>query len=264
MGGNRKRASRRMSFLPDYLPAQVVPSPNHGVRIGQGVPDMIVLHYTGMPDADSALDWLCREESQVSCHYFVYEDGRVLQLVPEMRRAWHAGKSSWKGCTDINSCSIGIEIVNPGHPGGLPPFPDRQIEAVIALCRDIVKRHSIRPERILGHSDVAPVRKVDPGENFPWDRLAAAGVGHFVPPAPVRPGKVFQKGDASPPVAALQTMLSLYGYGTSVTGEYDDRTRGDVEAFQRHFRPERVDGIADPSTIETLHRLLRALTPGVA
>ncbi len=247
------------AFTADYPSATVMPSPNHGERAGGRRPDMILLHYTGMPSADGALTWLCSEESQVSSHYFVFEDGRVLQLVPEARRAWHAGKSQWKGEGDINSCSIGIEIANPGHPGGLPDFPEAQIAAVAELCRNCGERWGIVPERVLGHSDVAPIRKVDPGENFPWKRLHEAGVGHFVDPTPITGGRFFQRGDQGQPVEALQAMLSLYGYATEINGLFDDRTEGDVAAFQRHFRPLRVDGIADFSTIDTLHRLLKGL-----
>lgn len=246
-------------FPPDYHKAHVLPSPNHGERVGLIAPDMIILHYTGMESEDGAIDWLRRPESEVSSHYVVRENGEVLQLVPESRRAWHAGKSFWAGKTDINSHSIGIEIANPGHTFGLPDFPDRQIDAVIDLCRDCMRRWQIRPERVLGHSDVAPVRKVDPGEKFPWARLHAAGIGHWVEPSPISSGRFFQQGDSGPPVEALQTMLSLYGYRTEITGIFSESMKGDVEAFQRHFRPERVDGIADASTIETLHRLLTAL-----
>ncbi|MBB4229057.1 N-acetylmuramoyl-L-alanine amidase [Rhizobium mongolense] len=247
------------SFEADYSKACVQPSPNHGVRADGRKPDMIILHYTGMPTPESALDWLCREESEVSCHYFVHENGDVVQLVAEARRAWHAGKGSWHGEGDINSRSIGIEIANAGHPGGLPDFPKKQIAAVIELCRDCGKRWSIAPERVLAHSDVAPIRKVDPGEKFPWAELHHAGVGHWVDPAPITGGRFFQRGDCGQPVEALQSMLSLYGYATEITGEFSERTAGDVEAFQRHFRQERVDGIADFSTIDTLHRLLSAL-----
>lgn len=246
-------------FTADYRAACVLPSPNHGERVDGARPDMIVLHYTGMPSEEGALAWLCSAESQVSSHYFVHEDGRVVQLVPEERRAWHAGKSFWAGETDINSRSIGIEIANAGHPDGLPPFPDKQIEAVIELCRDCGRRLDIRPERVLGHSDVAPVRKVDPGENFPWGKLHAAGVGHFVEPVPISGGRFFQKGDSGQPIEALQSMLSLYGYDIDITGEYSDKTEGVIAAFQRHFRPALVDGVADMSTIETLHRLLSTL-----
>jgi N-acetylmuramoyl-L-alanine amidase len=247
------------SFSADFVGAEVCPSPNHGERIGVDRPDILLLHYTGMPTAEGAQAWLCNIESQVSSHYLVHEDGRVVQMVPEARRAWHAGKSVWGGDTDINSRSIGIEIANPGHPGGLPDFPDRQIEALIELCRDCVERHQIPAERVLAHSDVAPIRKVDPGENFPWGKLAAAGVGHWVEPSVIGGGRFFQRGDAGQPVEALQSMLSLYGYGIEISGEYSMQTEGVVAAFQRHFRPAKVDGVADSSTIETLHRLLTTL-----
>jgi N-acetylmuramoyl-L-alanine amidase len=197
------------SFTADYRRAQVHPSPNHGERAGGRKPDMILLHYTGMGTALGALDWLCREESQVSSHYFIHEDGTLMQLVPERRRAWHAGKGSWHDEDDINSLSIGIEIANAGHPGGLPHFPDEQIAAVIELCLDCGDRWSIAPERVLGHSDVAPIRKVDPGERFPWAKLHAAGVGHWVEPAPITGGRFFQNGDTGKPIEAQQSKQSL-------------------------------------------------------
>lgn len=246
-------------FVADFSGATVTPSPNFGPRTGGCAPDMIILHYTGMPDHEQALSWLCNQESQVSSHYFVHEDGRIHQLVPERERAWHAGKSRWAGESDINSVSIGIEIANAGHPGGLPVFPEAQVQAVARLCRDCGQRWQIAPERVVGHSDVAPVRKVDPGENFPWAGLHAAGVGHWVEPAPVGGGRFFQRGEAGRPIEALQSMLSLYGYDIEITGTFCDRTMGVVEAFQRHFRPARVDGIADISTIDTLHRLIVSL-----
>ncbi|AOG11272.1 N-acetylmuramoyl-L-alanine amidase [Agrobacterium sp. RAC06] len=247
------------SFTGDFKRAEVCPSPNHGERVGVDRPDILLLHYTGMPSAEGAQAWLCAPESQVSSHYLVHEDGRVVQMVPEERRAWHAGKSIWGGETDINSRSIGIEIANAGHPGGLPDFPEQQIESVIELCLECVKRHGIAPERVLAHSDVAPIRKVDPGENFPWDRLHRAGVGHWVEPGPIGGGRFFQRGDRGQPVEALQSMLSLYGYGLEITGEFCAQTEGVVAAFQRHFRQAKVDGVADSSTIETLHRLLTSL-----
>lgn len=247
------------AFTCDYYGATPAPSPNFGARAGGRLPDIILLHYTGMATADGALKWLRAPESQVSCHYFVHEDGRVEQLVREADRAWHAGKSFWKGEVDINSASIGVEIANPGHPGGLPDFPEAQIQAVVELCLDCGRRWGITPERVLAHSDVAPVRKVDPGEKFPWARLHKAGVGHWVEPSPIAGGRFFQRGDTGQPVEALQTMLSLYGYATEIDGIYSEKTEGDVAAFQRHFRPERVDGIADFSTIDTLHRLLSTL-----
>lgn len=221
--------------------------------------DMLVMHYTGMPDDDAALERLCGEAGRVSCHYFVGRDGRVVQMVAEERRAWHAGASYWRGESDSNSRSIGIEIANPGHEHGYPDFPDAQIEAVIALSRDIVERHAIAPHNVVGHSDIAPGRKCDPGEKFPWERLHAAGIGHWVAPEPFAGGRFLQQGDAGEPVEALQTLLRLYGYGVKASGEFDEATRACVAAFQRHFRPEPVDGVADTSTVATLRKLIGAL-----
>jgi len=253
-----------MSLTPESpAAAKVFPSPNHGERKEGRRPDMLVLHYTGMPNEAEALQWLANPISQVSAHYFVFEDGRVWQMVPEARRAWHAGAAVWGDDTDINSCSIGIEIANPGHPGGLPAFGEKQIEAVIALCADIVARWGIAPARVLAHSDVAPGRKLDPGEIFPWERLHKAGVGHWVRPSPIRDGRFFSRGDRGMPVEALQAMLAMYGYGLKITGIFDEDTENVVAAFQRHFRQERVDGVADASTITTLRDLI-ASRPGPA
>jgi N-acetylmuramoyl-L-alanine amidase len=244
-------------FAPDTnVPARVVPSPNHDER--QTRVDLILLHYTGMVSGEAALSRLCEPASKVSCHYVVFEDGGICQLVPEARRAWHAGVSSWQGQTDINSRSIGIEIVNPGHDLGYPDFTYAQIEAVIALCRDISTRRAIPPARVLAHSDVAPARKSDPGEKFPWDRLAAAGVGLWVEPGAIHAGPELDPGDRSEVIGKLQRSLKDFGYGLDVTGVYDEATTAVVTAFQRHFRPARVDGIADHSTVETLKRLLHA------
>ena len=191
--------------MPDSsLADEVAPSPNHGERRGVARPDMLLLHYTGMPDAEGALQRLCQQGSEVSAHYVVFEDGRIVQCVPEARRAWHAGQAEWGGVTDINSCAIGIEITNPGHQWGYADFPAPQIAAVIALCRDILARQPIPPGRVLGHSDVAPARKQDPGEKFPWAQLAAAGVGHWVEPEPIAPGKTLAVGDEGRDVQDLQ------------------------------------------------------------
>ena len=238
------------------LIAEVRPSPNHGERQNCVRPDMILLHYTGMYDPSAALDRLCTAGSEVSAHYLVLEDGHVVQMVPEARRAWHAGVSSWAGETDINSCSIGIEIANPGHDYGYPEFPKRQIAALTALCRGIQTRNTIRPERVLAHSDVAPSRKNDPGEKFPWRTLWDSGVGHWVTPASITEGKKLALSDRGEAVSALQESLSQYGYGITLNGSYDSATHDVVKAFQRHFRPERVDGIADESTLATLRDLL--------
>jgi N-acetylmuramoyl-L-alanine amidase len=250
------------SFSPDSpVVARVAPSPNHGER-RVARPDMLLLHYTGMPDAEAALERLCDPHAQVSAHYLVFEDGEIVQMVPETRRAWHAGVSSWAGVKDINSHSIGIEIANPGHDNGYPDFPDAQIDAVIALCRDIVARNHIRPERVLAHADVAPARKQDPGEKFPWARLHAAGIGHWVTPAAIEGGPVIAIGDGGPGVRALQQDLAAYGYGIMATGHYDEATAQVVLAFQRHFRPARADSVADVSTVATLEKLQQK-TPAV-
>ncbi|MEP4804275.1 MAG: N-acetylmuramoyl-L-alanine amidase, partial [Hyphomicrobiales bacterium] len=198
-------------------------------------------------------------KSQVSCHYFVHQDGRVLQLVSECARAWHAGLSSWQGLEDINSHSIGIEIANPGHNHGYRKFPQVQIDQVKELCSDLLMRHQIKAQHVLAHSDIAPERKEDPGELFPWANFAETGIGHYVTPASIADGRFFQLGDQGEPVAALQAMFALYGYACPQSGEFCEKTFAVVTAFQRHFRPERVDGVADQSTIVTLHQLLQAL-----
>ena len=218
---------------------------------------MILLHYTGMPEAGEALERLCSQGSEVSAHYLVYEDGRIVQMVPENRRAWHAGEFVWAGETDINSCSIGIEIVNPGHDYGYVDFPKRQIAAVTALCRGIQTRHSIQPTRVLGHSDVAPARKRDPGERFPWRTLWDSGVGHWAKPAPIKDGgQLLALGDRGDAVSTMQDLLSQYGYSVVINGIYDLVMHDLVTAFQRHFRQERVDGVTDESTRTTLRDLL--------
>ena len=228
-----------MSNFPSDSPfaACIVPSPNHDERKGIAKADMLLLHYTGMADTEAALTRLTDAAAKVSSHYFVFEDGRVAQLVPEARRAWHAGVSSWQGESDINSCSVGIEIANPGHDFGYPDFPDVQIDAVIALCRDIVGRVKIPPARVLAHSDVAPSRKNDPGEKFPWGRLSDAGVGLWLEPTEVIAGPELVPGDHSEVIATLQQELAEFGYGIEPTGRYDTATQEVVTAFQRHFRP---------------------------
>ena len=241
------------------LVGRFVASPNHGERRGYGRPNCLILHYTGMRTGEAALKALTDPASEVSAHYLVWEDGSIDQLVAESDRAWHAGKASWKGESDLNSASVGIEIVNPGHDGGSPPFPDRQIEATIALARDICARWMIAPERVLAHSDIAPARKRDPGEAFPWGTLWRGGVGHWTEPSPLTDPPLFAHEEEGPPVRAVQAMLALYGYGVEITGVYDRQTRQVVAAFQRHFRPERVDGEVDASTAATLKALIDAL-----
>lgn len=250
------------------LVTRLQPSPNHGER--RLSIDAIVLHYTGLREEDceawtkdpggEALAWLCEPHAEVSAHYLIHLDGSIVQLVAEHRRAWHAGRSVWQGCADINSCSVGIEIVNTGHAGGLPAYPPSQIVSVIALCRDIARRHGVQPHRILAHSDIAPDRKADPGEHFPWRTLGAANVGHWIEPTPLREGGApLTEGAQGDEVLALQRALARYGYGVPDSGVFDQATLRVVRAFQRHFRPERVDGAADFSTIDTLRRLSAAL-----
>ena len=246
-------------FQPDsFIVAEVSPSPNLDERKDGRPPDIILLHYTGMQTGEAALQRLCSGESKVSAHYVVFEDGRIVQCVPESKRAWHAGVSSWAGETDINSRSIGIEIVNPGHEFGYRDFPLRQTAAVISLCKSILTRRGpISSDRILGHSDVAPGRKQDPGEKFPWELLSESGIGHWVRAAQLDlEGTTLKPGDSGEPVSRLQRTLHDYGYGIAETGVYDDATSEVVTAFQRHFRPARVDGIADPSTLLTLRALI--------
>lgn len=247
-------------FVQDFEPDSIIvnrvmPSPNHEER-GTAI-DMIILHYTGMTDGDAALRRLCSQEAKVSAHYLVLENGEVVQMVPESRRAWHAGESLWDGATDVNSCSIGIEIANAGHDFFYPDFPPRQIAAVITLCRGILLRRGIRADRVLGHSDVAASRKRDPGEKFPWRLLHQSGVGHWVGPAKLTNETSFLVlGANNDDVRKLQSDLSDYGYGLAVTGRFDVETKNTVIAFQRHFRPARFDGVADQSTLDTLEALL--------
>ena len=246
-----------------YMVADVVPSPNCDERQG-GPPDMILLHYTGMKDGPSALTRLTTQDSKVSAHYVVFEDGRIVQCVPEAMRAWHAGVSVWAGEIDVNSRSIGIEIVNPGHDFGYPAFPLRQIAAVIALCKSILTRHRIPGDRILAHSDVAPNRKQDPGEKFPWELLSESHVGHWVRPAPLSlEGPGLKLGETSEAVRRLQRQLQTYGYGIDDTGSYGEQTQIVVTAFQRHFRQERIDGIADASTLLTMRALMETRSAAV-
>jgi N-acetylmuramoyl-L-alanine amidase len=239
------------------LPHLVRPSPNFGERAKASEIKIVILHYTGMSEAQKACDWLCNEESEVSSHYLIDEAGGIVQMVDEAARAWHAGLSSWHDDEDINSASIGIEIQNVGHSLGYPDFPKAQMLAVAALCQDLAKRHSIIERNFLAHSDVAPGRKVDPGEKFDWAYLHSEGVGHWVEPEPIRGGTFIQAGDSGDAVMALQAMLKLYGYGIDVNGSFDARTKIVIEAFQRHFRQTLVDGVADQSTVATLHKLLR-------
>jgi len=221
------------------------PSPNHDARGGQAV-DMLVLHYTGMRTGDEALRRLCDPNAKVSAHYMIEEDGRIFRLVTEDRRAWHAGVACWAGRRDINARSIGIELVNPGHEFGYRDFTARQMDSLVILCTDILARHAIAPERVLGHSDVAPARKQDPGERFDWAALARAGIGLW-------PGELSLAAGA-PSKPAFLEQLALFGYATD-----DAPPQEVIAAFQRHFRPSAVTGQADAECAGRLAALLRHL-----
>ena len=211
-----------------------MPSPNHDSR-GDAPIDMLLLHYTGMQSAKAALDRLCDPAAKVSAHYTIDEDGTVCVHVPESRRAWHAGMGHWAGATDINARSIGIELVNPGHEFGYREFADTQIASLTTLCHSILMRHPIPSWRVLGHSDIAPARKEDPGELFPWQQLAKAGIGLW------------------PQVLASDLgakALSRFGYDPDAPL---DKT---VIAFQRHFRPKKLDGQWDSECAGLLAFLL--------
>lgn len=241
------------------LECQWRPSPNFGPRAAGFTADILLLHYTGMASGEAAIDWLCNPSSGVSCHYLIDDDGTITQMVTEDKRAWHAGAASWKTVSDINSCSIGIEIQNRGPEAGPVVFPDVQMAAVEALSRDIITRHNISPERVLAHSDVAPGRKVDPGETFDWAGLSKAGIGHWSEPVAQTDGPVLKPGDQGGDVERLQSLLKSYGYIVEMTGFYDLATGNSVEAFQLHFRQIKVDGQADLSTVLTLERLVASL-----
>jgi N-acetylmuramoyl-L-alanine amidase len=217
------------------------PSPNHGPRLGGGPIDMLILHYTGMLSGAAALDRLCDPAAEVSAHYLIEEDGTVWQLVPEARRAWHAGGSSWGRQRDVNSASIGIELVNPGHEFGYRPLPEAQVAAAEALCRALLQRHPIPSHKVLGHSDVAPQRKCDPGELFDWPRLARAGIGLW-------PDFPSLAGAGPETIADVQNRLARIGYESPRTGVLDAETAKVVAAFQRHWRPSCCDGVPDHET----------------
>jgi N-acetylmuramoyl-L-alanine amidase len=225
-------------------------SPNHGPR-PEGVPiDILLVHYTGMPTGGEALERLCDEQAQVSAHYLVEEDGTVFSLVPEDRRAWHAGTGYWQGERDINSRSVGVELVNPGHEWGYRPFPDPQMAAFAALARGIMDRHGILPHRVLAHSDVAPSRKEDPGELFDWRGLAARGVGFWPIPCSQDDGPGYA-------VAEAQALLARFGYEVEPTGVLNPHTRVAATAFQRHFIPDRVGYGLDAVFMRVLRAAVR-------
>ena len=222
------------------------PSPNHDARAA--AIDMLVLHYTGMKTAEEALARLTDPSAKVSAHYTVDTEGRVWRHVPETRRAWHAGASFWAGEANVNGRSIGIELVNPGHEFGYVPFTEDQIASLIELAQGILARHAIPPARVLAHSDVAPARKTDPGELFPWPRLAEHGIGVW----PVARSSQSERRVTGG--AAFAADLARFGYG--VPPDVDVPLEAVVAAFQRHFRPSCIDGVADSECTAILESLL--------
>lgn len=219
-------------------------SPNHDARPpGQAI-DILLLHYTGMQTAAMALDRLCDPAAKVSAHYLIDEDGTCHALVPEARRAWHAGVALWSGDRHVNARSIGIELVNPGHEWGYRRFPPAQMAALAALAQGVLARHPIPPRHVLGHADVAPARKQDPGELFDWAWLAARGIGLWPGERPAERGRPAE-------AAGLLPRLARFGYDIAAP-------EAATLAFQRHFRPSRVDGCVDRESLWIAAALLRA------
>jgi N-acetylmuramoyl-L-alanine amidase len=222
------------------------PSPNHGPRGEPARIDMLVLHYTGMRTATAALERLCDPVARVSAHYLVEEDGTIRRLVPEHRRGFHAGVSCWEGEGDLNFVSLGIEIVNPGHEWGYRPFPEAQMASLEVLCRDLVTRYSIPPHRFVGHSDIAPERKSDPGEFFDWARLARSGIGIWPEAFPPPPGLVINPAHSFDDLASIGYCVSAGSEGPALV------------AFQRRFRQQCCDGRLDAETAVRLSEVREA------
>jgi N-acetylmuramoyl-L-alanine amidase len=245
-------------MMPDVIDQ---PSPNFNNRKGDGKINMIIAHYTGMKSAEAALCRLCDPTAEVSAHYMIDEDGEIYHLVANEKRAWHAGRSYWSGEEDINSCSLGIELANPGHEFGYRAFPEQQIASFMDLCRELAMVYRIPRYRILCHSDIAPGRKQDPGELFPWQRLYGSGIG-FWPSADFRANKVgrrYRAGDSGSEIRTIRENFRKFGYQLTDTVDFDDELTAVVIAFQRHWRQQNCDGIVDPETYAILLHLLDRL-----
>ena len=228
------------------------PSPSHNERAPGKTPRYVILHYTGMPEGEGARERLCDPAAEVSAHYLIERNGQIWQLVPEERRAWHAGIASWQGEQDMNSLSIGVELANRGHRHGYQPYPTEQIDACIALLHEICARHpGIAPQNLLAPSDIAPQRKEDPGELFPWQILAAQGLGLWpdtLSPAPSEPMAYTE----------ARALLRRIGYDCPAEGEYDPGLRRILLAFQRHWLPAHLSGLADARTVPVLQAVAAA------
>lgn len=221
------------------------PSPNHNDRRGRPI-DLIVLHYTGMPTAEAALERLTDPLAEVSAHYLIEESGKLWRLVADNRRAWHAGRGYWAGEHDVNARSLGIELVNPGHEWGYRPFPTAQIVTLTALLRHLRARHAIPPSRVIGHSDLAPLRKEDPGELFPWKRLAVEGLA--LSPPPLHPLRLDRHSWQE-----VAGWLGAIGYGF-----LEEDQPAVLRAVQRRLRPRRIDGRLDGETAAAIRWLAEA------
>jgi len=239
-----------------------IPSPNFDARASLGQPNAIshiILHYTDMSDCDAALARLCDPQAKVSAHYLIRRDGQSFQLVDEADRAWHAGVSYWRGQTDMNSASIGIELDYDGHVGGaVAAFPEAQMEALMALLQDIVGRHGLDPRNILGHSDIAPGRKIDPGEAFDWAALNQAGFGIWLESVATEDVPPLAEGSSDKAVTPLQKALAAFGYEVATDGVFGPQTKAVITTFQRHFRARQIDGIADAQTQSLIYAYCRA------
>lgn len=241
-------------------PVQIQASPNHDARAKKL--SHIVLHYTNMESAQAALERMCDPEAKVSAHYLIHRDGQIVQMIDESRRAWHAGVSSWQGESDMNSASIGIELDHKGHDeqGHMSVFPEVQRQALYALLKDIIDRNNLDPRHVIGHSDIAPGRKIDPGEAFDWAELHAAGFGLWLPNVKLESVAALpsEAPRAQAAIRPLQKALAAFGYLIEADGIYGEPMHAVVAAFQRHFRPSLVNGIADAETQSLIYAYCRA------
>jgi N-acetylmuramoyl-L-alanine amidase len=234
-------------------------SPNHDAR--RQKLSHIILHYTDMETPQAALRRLCDPAAKVSAHYLLHADGQIVQMVEESRRAWHAGVSSWQGESDMNSASIGIELDHKGcdAQGHMAAFPEAQRQSLYALLGDIIERHGLDPRQVIGHSDIAPGRKTDPGEAFDWAELYAAGFGLWLSDVKLEAvADLSSDAAGQKAIVPLQKALAAFGYGLEVDGVYGQQTRDVVAAFQRHFRATRIDGVADAETQSLIYAYCRA------
>lgn len=235
------------------------PSPNYNERPAGAEVDTVVIHYTGMVSAGAALERLCNKDAEVSSHFLIDEAGGLYELVHPEKRAWHAGVSNWQGRDNLNHSSIGIELVNPGHEFGYRPFPEAQITSLLELLVFLKDVYAIPRERYIGHSDIAPFRKMDPGELFPWKRLAAAGFGVFPQKDHSDQTIIKKAGDNGPEIKMLNKQLGIIGYDGFDRDAFGDHTAQIIRAFQAHWRPEGVHGKLDAGTWSALNEVAQLI-----